>query len=417
MRILILRDFNMFTENTASANRYRTIAEGLAKLDVEILLVITSGYNSVEERGIYGIKGKINDRIRYQYISEQNNYDYWPTRINKYLLSRFYVIPARIKLRKIITEFIPGIVLLHPGLEVFKIVTGIMSSFESRFKLAMEINEYNDLGDIHLSNRFQKLNKRAYNFYLKNKIFPQLDICLVITNTLLKHYSSFPGLKSNISFLKVSMTVDLNRFGTEQLGCSFKKPYIAYCGTSSFYKDGVDILIKSFTAISDQYPELSLNIAAFWHKDGPKMLELIRATGLENRITYLGTLSRDDMPSFLINASLLALPRPDSLQAQGGFPTKLGEYLATGNPVCVTKVGEIPEYLKDNDSAFMAEPGDIDSFTTAMKNALSDQPNAKRVGNNGKKVAKKHFNMDAQSKRIYKIFTEVLVNHKRSQFS
>ena len=49
---------------------------------------------------------------------------------------------------------------------------------------------------------------------------------------------------------------------------------------------------------------------------------------------------------------MLVLARPDNIQAKGGFPTKLGEYLATGNPVVVTKVGEIPNYLIDGVNAF-----------------------------------------------------------------
>ena len=61
------------------------------------------------------------------------------------------------------------------------------------------------------------------------------------------------------------------------------------------------------------------------------------------------------MPKYLCNAKLLALARPDSIQAQGGFPTKLGEYLATGRPVVVTKVGEIPDYLEDGVNAFLSD--------------------------------------------------------------
>ncbi len=57
---------------------------------------------------------------------------------------------------------------------------------------------------------------------------------------------------------------------------------------------------------------------------------------------------------------------PDSKQAQGGFPTKLGEYLATGNPVCATTVGEIPDYLVDGESVYFAVPGSVDSFADAM---------------------------------------------------
>jgi glycosyltransferase involved in cell wall biosynthesis len=117
--------------------------------------------------------------------------------------------------------------------------------------------------------------------------------------------------------------------------------------------------------------------------------------------------SRDAIPSIIGNADLLVLPRPDSKQAQGGFPTKLGEYLATGNPVCATSVGEIPDYLTDNESVFFAQPGSVESFAEAMRRALSDPENAKRVGLNGKKVAQKEFNKDIQAKKLHQFLLEL----------
>jgi glycosyltransferase involved in cell wall biosynthesis len=79
------------------------------------------------------------------------------------------------------------------------------------------------------------------------------------------------------------------------------------------------------------------------HYDTSKHLKLIREYRLEGRIQWKGEVPRDQIPAILQHASLLVLPRPESKQAQGGFPTKLGEYLATGNPVCSTRVGEIPD--------------------------------------------------------------------------
>lgn len=404
MKILILREFNMFVENSASANRWRTIVEGLTGFDVEILMLFISGYKSVIEKKQYGKQGKINHKIRYSYLSSQNNYSYWPARINKYLLSKLYVLLGRYMSKKIIDRFIPDIVLLSPGLEVFRLITGAIKTNSNEFKLAIELNEFNDLGDVHITNWFQKHHKNSYNSYLKDKIFPKVDLCLVMTDVLMKHFSQFPNLKNDISFLKVPMTVDIDRFTSERSEPKYHKPYVAYCGTSSFLKDGVDILIKSFSAISERYPKVHLYIAAYWHKDGPKMLELISSSGFKDRIFYLGTLIRDEIPLFLKNASLLALPRPDSLQARGGFPTKLGEYLATGVPTCVTKIGEIPQYLIDNHSAFMAEPGDIESFADALDRGLKDEANAKQVGLNGKIVAKTKFSMNVQAESIHAFF-------------
>ena len=86
---------------------------------------------------------------------------------------------------------------------------------------------------------------------------------------------------------------------------------------------------------------------------------------------------------------------------KGTTLTKLGEYLATGNPVCVTNVGEIFTYLADNESAFMVESGCVDSLVLSLDKALSDPANAKRIGLNGRKVAEENFSMDFQSIRLH----------------
>jgi glycosyltransferase involved in cell wall biosynthesis len=299
-------------------------------------------------------------------------------------------------------------VFLFPGLDIFRIIAKIFPKAHGELKLMMEINEYNDIWDVYITNRSQKKNCMQFNHYLSKTIFPQLDICLVMTESLLKYYSQFPNINPKIAFLKLPMTVDLYRFEDVPNKFNLEKPYIAYCGSSSFYKDGVDILIKSFAEVSSEYFDLKLYIAAFWEKDGPKMMRLIHDTGLEDKIIYLGIVNRDEIPPLIMNAKILALPRPDSRQAQGGFPTKLGEYLASGNPVCITRIGEITDYLVDNESAFIAEPGDIESFINALKRVLSDEVNAKRVGKNGRKVAEMHFNMDVQAGRLYNFLIETL---------
>ena len=50
---------------------------------------------------------------------------------------------------------------------------------------------------------------------------------------------------------------------------------------------------------------------------------------------FTGRTSPEVMPQILTDASILALARPNNVQSQNGFPTKLGEYLATGNPVAI----------------------------------------------------------------------------------
>jgi glycosyltransferase involved in cell wall biosynthesis len=109
------------------------------------------------------------------------------------------------------------------------------------------------------------------------------------------------------------------------------------------------------------------------------------------------------MPSLLVNASALALARPNNIQAQGGFPTKLGEYLATGNPVVVTSVGEIPNYLKHLENSYIAQPNNPDDFAEKLTLLFSDSSQAQSIGLRGKELAMGIFNYKTQSSSIFKI--------------
>jgi glycosyltransferase involved in cell wall biosynthesis len=120
--------------------------------------------------------------------------------------------------------------------------------------------------------------------------------------------------------------------------------------------------------------------------------------------------NRNELPAYLCSALLLVLSRPKNIQAEGGFPTKLGEYLATGRPVVVTKVGEIPEYLTDEVNAFLAEPDNADAFALRVLYALSNAELADKVGANGKKLAYSTFNYKVQSQNLISFISNLNQN-------
>mgnify|MGYP000867933575 FL=1 len=182
---------------------------------------------------------------------------------------------------------------------------------------------------------------------------------------------------------------------------------MSFVGMMNNNKEGIDILIKAFAKITDEFPAFKLYLIGPWHYDTPEHQNLIKLLKLEKRIILVGKLKRDEIPAVIKNATLLLLPRPDSRQAQGGFPTKLGEYLATGNPVCATSVGELPDYLADGESVYFAEPGSVDSFAGAIRRALSNPVEARNIGLNGRKVAEMFFNKDVQAKKL----NDFLLNH------
>ena len=123
---------------------------------------------------------------------------------------------------------------------------------------------------------------------------------------------------------------------------------------------------------------------------------MVSGLGLKNVLFY-GRAPREEMPRLLKNAKMLCLARPTTTQALYGFPTKLGEYLATGNPVVVTAVGDIPLYLNDSNS-YIVKPDDNSAFSDRMLEVLSDYGRALKKGSLGKELSLNIFNAEVQSK-------------------
>jgi glycosyltransferase involved in cell wall biosynthesis len=165
-------------------------------------------------------------------------------------------------------------------------------------------------------------------------------------------------------------------------------------------KDGVVNLIKIFSILGEKHDQLKLLLIGTASE--PELMELKQlAEHLNARnIVFYGSVARDEMPPLLCGAKILVLARPSSLQSTGGFPTKLGEYLATGKPVVVTKVGDIPRYLEDGENAYLVEPDDNNAFAEKLNFVLTHYDDALKTAGKGKDLTDSIFNYKVQSRRI-----------------
>ena len=239
----------------------------------------------------------------------------------------------------------------------------------------------------------------SLNSFLKN--CQKLDGLFVISNAL-KEYFCSKGVEATKIHV-INMTVDKTRFDgiQKQKG----ERYIAYCGTASNNKDGVDQLIKSFALISERYPELKLYIIGRIPKESESFgnKELVKQLGVTGKVFFTGVVPSSEIPQMLTNAEIVALDRPENIQAKYGFPTKLGEYLLTGNPVVITKVGDIPLFLTDGINALIAEPDCPESFAEKLDWALSHKEEARKIGLAGKQVALQSFDAAIETGKIISI--------------
>lgn len=169
---------------------------------------------------------------------------------------------------------------------------------------------------------------------------------------------------------------------------------IVYIGTMYGSKDGIDILIKSFNMIKKDYPDLRLILIGDDSRKSKmkKVFDAFKSHDHQSQIVFTGKINREKVSEYLNQAYALVLARPNNIQAKYGFPTKLGEYLATGKPVIITRVGDIPLFLRDNYNAYLADPDDVFSFAEKMRDCLDNPNEAKLKGEKGKELTYTVFN-------------------------
>lgn len=242
-------------------------------------------------------------------------------------------------------------------------------------------------------------NQNIISRFIFKKIHYKLfDGYLLMTKNLISYFQS----TSAIPCIHIPMTVELDRFKSERKKNNSGVNTIVYTGVLSDHKDGINILLEAFARVVKNHSSYRLHL--YGNAPSAAVLKKYHQTvdqlKISDLVEFKGKVTREVITEKIMDAKVLVLPRPESLQAQHGFPTKLGEYLATGNPTLVTRVGEIPEYLTDNQDCYMAIPGNVDSLEQKMLEIIEDYPKAQKIGCEGRKIAEIYFNNITQTKKI-----------------
>lgn len=355
-----------FCPGEAWTNRLLAYAKGFAEngMNVVILFIISDNIRTPYEINIDGVK-----------IVNLWEQDGWLARLHRGF--SYFINKARIR------EFIEDGDICFLTDATGNYIDEIKKS-RKKVKIVFESTEHPRI--------LLKDNKKIATFLSKIRA---VDGLFVISQSLKQYYLQ-NGI-SNDKIQVINMFVDTHRF--DNIVKDQTRKYIAYCGNVSYDKDGVDVLIKSFSKFVHVHENYTLEIYGRSFRDSIERLKKLTDTlGVKDSVVFTGMVPFEEIPQKLSNASILALSRPNNLQNQNGFPTKLGEYLMTGNPVVVTSVGEIPLFVKNGVNGYLANPDSVDSFTDKLLQAVSDLDTGKNVGNEGRKLALAEFSYLSQTK-------------------
>jgi len=383
-KILIVTNVG-FPNGMAATNRLISHAKSFIFNNVKTKVLIMNkteilgNVNNTNNHGIF-------EGVEYNYI------------FNKTVISKFIIVRAIEKYLKSIKLFYiilkscnSNTAILYYSAYSLPALSIRLASLITRSVFVKEETEHPDIRILEKRNFIEKYFFRKLHYRL-------FDGILVITKQLLSYFKEV--MKYSKPVILIPMIVDIDRFNNMPVK-KIEINNIVFTGEIDEQKEGISTLIRAFAQAFKKYNNMTLNIyGKAKDKDKIKQYEeLIDNLGVENNITINSYKKRDEVTKILLNADILIFPRPYSLQASFGFSTKLGEYLATGNPVIATDVGEVPNYLKYKENAFLCKPTE----ESLKKKILEIKENPKlaiEVGNRGRITAETFFNNKVESKKI-----------------
>jgi glycosyltransferase involved in cell wall biosynthesis len=381
--IIIFGDTFTFPEGNAATNRVYTFAKGFHENGIEVFVVCFR--NDYVET----VKGTVNG-IHYHHPFNQTK------RSSSFFRRRWVKLNKYFSTYRTIKSINKEFKIIAINLWTNRLLVQLFVYFLGLVYKPRVIHEHSE----HPLREFQKPG--IIKFWGETKSYFGTKLCdgiFCISKYLINFYKD-RGVDER-KLLLVPSTVDTERF-INRGDTPLPYEYILYCGSLTIQKDGVDILIDSFHSVSREFPDIKLALLGRGDSLNEELLikRKVKDLGLTAKVQLLGHMSRNEVPAYICHAKILALARPKSIVADAGFPSKLTEYLSTGKPVVVTKVGEIPIYLKDRDNAFLAEPDNAKEFAGKLREVLDNYEFALTVGNRGKILTETVFNYNYQAVRM-----------------
>jgi glycosyltransferase involved in cell wall biosynthesis len=151
-------------------------------------------------------------------------------------------------------------------------------------------------------------------------------------------------------------------------------PLLAYAGHYHHVK-GADSLVQAFRHLAAHDDRLRLVLAWSGIGDPGLVEDHLRGAGLEDRIIRLGQVP---MGALLSAVDVFALPYRYTM-GQNAFPALVLEAMAVGVPLVTSDLALLREVAHDDETAILAQPGDVPGLAQGIVRLLYDQPLRERM--------------------------------------
>jgi len=254
-------------------------------------------------------------------------------------------------------------------------------------KIISFVPEYYDISEFS-GNLFHRL--RWYSFLLNFNYINRLSDKLIVFSQYIKD----KYIEKKYPESKILIQPNLTDFDFWYKNDSEIIFTVGYSGTP-YKKDGIEDLLTAISILRKK--DVAVNVVIIGDVVNeksiiPSLRGLCENLGIGNLVTFTGHVTLEEVRDWLNKCNILAITRPNIVQAVAGFPTKIGEYFACKKTVLSTKIGDVSHYFRNKDEIVFADSDNPQSIADNIEWIINNQETSKKIALNGHLKAKELLN-------------------------
>jgi glycosyltransferase involved in cell wall biosynthesis len=166
---------------------------------------------------------------------------------------------------------------------------------------------------------------------------------------------------------------------------------------------GFDHLVAAFAAAGIAHSDLRLLLIG----DGAERANLeglAHRLDVSDRVVFTGMVSRREIPSYLAAAEIVAVPSVHHLGYVDGLPTVALEAMASGKPLIASRVGGLPDIVRDGENGLLVPEKDDAALATAIVTLARDPALRARLGAAGRALVVDELNWERVAERLEGVY-------------
>ena len=222
--------------------------------------------------------------------------------------------------------------------------------------------------------------------YLIRKVLRNADH-ITATSQLLKDtvVKLLPGSDSKITVIPFGVNIP------DKVAEFPDSPPVKLCFIKVHYKKyGPDILLRAMAAVAKEIPDIKLSIAGYGEMT-QSLKQMAQDLHLEKNVEFVGFIDNREIYPFIQKHHIMVMP---SVLESESFGVAVLEASACRRPVIASRVGGVPEVMRDGETGLLVPAGDVDQLATAIIRLTKDRELSVRMGDRGYEFVKENYDWE-----------------------